>query len=175
MVYYILLALALLVVLLLILAMRQPNEFRIERSTVMAASPRTIFALVNDFHRWPEWSPWAKLDPNVQYKYDGPPAGEGSSCAWVGNSKAGQGRMTIIKSVHAELIILLLEFIKPFDANNTAEFTFTPVDHGTLVVWAMTGRTPFLFKLMYVFMSMDKMIGPDFDRGLANIKLLVEI
>ncbi len=171
---YILGGIAALLLILVIAVAMQPSAFRIERSATMAAPPAAPFALVNDFREWRAWSPWENVDPNLQRTYEGPTAGTGASYSWKGNGKAGQGRMTITESRPSELIQLRLEFLKPFKATNNVEFAFQSEGSGTRVVWSMTGTKGFLFKAFGLLMSMDKMVGPDFERGLAAMKGAVE-
>jgi uncharacterized protein YndB with AHSA1/START domain len=159
----------------LIFASTKPDTFSVQRSTTIKAPPEKVFAVLNDFHRWPEWSPWEKLDPAMKRTLGGAPAGKGATYAWEGNSKAGAGRMEIIESVPARKVGIQLDFIKPFEGHNIAEFTLTPQgDAGTQLNWSMHGPTPFVSKLMQVFVNLDTMIGKDFDEGLANLKALAE-
>jgi hypothetical protein len=154
---------------------RRPAGFRITRSATMAAPAAAVFAQVNDFHRWQAWSPWEKLDPAMQRTFAGAPSGAGAVYAWNGNKKAGAGRLTITESRASELIGMDLEFIRPFPATNQVEFRFEPAAGQTRVTWTMTGRNDhFFFKLMTVVVSMDKMVGGDFERGLAQMKAVVE-
>ncbi|HEX3151758.1 MAG TPA: SRPBCC family protein [Gemmataceae bacterium] len=162
------------IVVMLILAARKPNTFRIERSATIQAPPEKVFALINDFHEWLQWSPWEKLDPNLNRFHTGAPAGKGATYEWEGNKKVGKGRMEIKKSTPPKLVSIQLDFIKPFEAHNTAEFTLTAANGSTTVNWAMIGQMPFMFKVMTLFMSMDKMIGKDFEAGLANMKAVAE-
>jgi uncharacterized protein YndB with AHSA1/START domain len=172
--YYILGGLAALIVLVAIIAALQPTQFAITRSATMNAPPARVFDQVNDFRKWEAWSPWEKLDPNLQRTYGGAPAGVGANYRWLGNKKVGEGEMTITESRAPELIRLDLHFIKPFNATNVTEFKFQPAAGGTNMTWTMTGERNFMFKLMGLMMNMDKMIGADFERGLANIKAVVE-
>ena len=148
----------------------RPSQFRIVRSRTMAAPPEVVHALVNDFHKWIEWSPWEKLDPELKREYSGSPAGVGASYHWVGNNKVGEGRMTITDSQAPHRVTLRLEFLKPWKATNTTQFEFVPGGSGTTVTWTMTGTNNFMFKAMGLFMNMDKMVGPDFEKGLANLE-----
>jgi Polyketide cyclase / dehydrase and lipid transport len=170
----VLVALAVIVALFLIAVAMQPSTFRVSRSAKISAPPATVFAQVNDFHNWDAWSPWAKIDPACKFSFDGPPAGVGAKFAWAGNKKVGEGRMTITESKPTELILINLEFLKPFKATNTTEFTFKPEGNQTYVTWTMTGKNNFFFKAFCMFMNMDKMVGGDFERGLANMKAVVE-
>ena len=120
------------------------------------------------------WSPWLKFDPNVKITHGGPPAGVGAIESWDGNKNVGAGRMTVLESRANELIRLKLEFFRPFAATNTAEFTFEPQAGGTDVTWAMMGKYNFMSKAMGLFMNMDKMIGGNFEKGLAELKRIVE-
>lgn len=155
-----------------VIALR-PADFRIERSASLPAPPATVFEQVNDFHKWENWSPWAKLDPTMQQTYTGPTAGQGASYHWVGNNQVGEGRMTITESRTNEFVAIRLEFIKPFAAVNTTEFTFKPEGTNTLVTWAMHGKNGFMSKAFDLFMNMDKTIGRDFENGLEQMKTAV--
>jgi uncharacterized protein YndB with AHSA1/START domain len=155
-------------------ATTKPDTFTVQRSTTIKAPPEKIFAVVNDFHRWVDWSPWEKLDPAMKRTLGGAESGKGATYAWEGNGKAGAGRMEIIESAPASKVGIQLDFIKPFEGHNVAEFTLTPQGDSTQVNWAMRGPTPFVSKLMQVFVSLDTMIGKDFDEGLANLKALTE-
>jgi Polyketide cyclase / dehydrase and lipid transport len=153
---------------------RQPADFRIQRSAVFAAPASAAFALVNDFHQWPGWSPWAKLDPNMTVQYEGAQAGVGSSYAWSGNKKVGSGKMTINDSQADRRVGLALEFVTPFKASNVGEFKFEPAPQGVRVTWTMTGTRDFMGKLFAFFVDVDKMVGGDFEKGLAAMKALAE-
>jgi uncharacterized protein YndB with AHSA1/START domain len=148
---------------------RRPAAFRISRSRTMAAPPEAVFAQINDFHRWQAWSPWEKLDPNMKKEFSGPPSGPGASYYWSGNNKAGEGRMTITDSQPGRSVTLRLEFMKPWKATNTTRFDLQPSGGGTAVTWEMTGTNNFMAKAFTVFMDMDKMVGPDFEKGLAGL------
>lgn len=167
-----------LLALLVIYASTTPDNFRVERATVINAPPEKVFGLINDFHRWPAWSPWEKMDPDLKRSYSGSPSGTGSVYEWLGNNKVGQGRMEITSATPPSKILIKLDFLKPFKAHNTAEFTLQPTSATaggtTNVTWAMFGPRPFMVKVMGVFMSMDKMVGKDFERGLANMKAAAE-
>src|SRR5437870_2501097 len=123
---YILIAIAVIILALVVVVAMQPADFRIVRTATMSAPPSAIFAHVNDFHNWSAWSPWEKLDPSLKRTHEGAPAGTGAIYSWVGNKKVGEGRMTVTESYPSELIRIKLEFLKPFKATNTAEFTFKP-------------------------------------------------
>jgi hypothetical protein len=164
---------ALLALLSIVIAL-QPATFHVERSITMAAPPEAAFARVNDLHAWTAWSPWEKLDPGMKRTYDGTPAGVGAKYAWIGNKDIGEGRMTIEKSDPGRLISVKLEFLKPFEATNTATFTFERTPAGNKTTWAMDGNNNFVSKAMGLVMHVDKMIGPDFERGLNSLKAAAE-
>lgn len=152
----------------------QPSEFRIERSATMAAPAPAVFAQVDDFRKWQSWSPWEKLDPALKRVYEGPAAGAGAQYAWVGNKDVGEGRMTILESRPGERVRIKLEFFKPFAATNTAEFSFKPAGDATQVTWSMAGRNNFMARAICLFVNMDKMVGGQFEQGLAQMKAIVE-
>ena len=161
------------IVIILVLAMRKPDTFRLERSTTIKAPPEKIFPLVNDFHSWMTWSPWEKLDPELKRSYGGAESGKGATYDWQGK-KAGTGRMEIIEANPSSKILIKLDFMKPFEAHNTAEFTFTPQGDGTRVDWAMYGPNIFMAKLMSTVINIDKLVGKDFEKGLAALKAAAE-
>jgi len=170
----ILLALVIVGILLLVVIAGQPDEFKMSRSAKISAPPEKIFLHVNELKKWDAWSPWAKLDPNAKSTFEGPVAGVGSAMAWSGNKKIGEGRMTITESHPHQLIGFRLEFLRPFKATNTAEFEFKPFNHGTVVVWSMTGKSNLFFKVFGLFMNCDDMAGKDFEKGLASLKGIAE-
>lgn len=152
----------------------QPADFKIERSAVFNAPPELAFQQVNDFHKWDAWSPWAKLDPAMKTTYSGPAAGVGSTYVWTGNDQVGEGKMAITASHPSEHVAIDLEFIKPFAARNITEFTFKPGVGKTDVTWTMTGHNNFMAKAFGLVMNMDKLVGGDFEKGLAQLKTVVE-
>lgn len=158
----------------LVVVALQPAEFRIARSATIAAPANEVFAQVNSFHKWDDWSPWAKLDPNAKNSFDGPDEGEGAVFSWSGNEEVGEGSMTIVESRPHELIRIKLEFVKPFEDTSDVEFDFQPQGEQTAVTWTMHGKNNFVSKAMCLFMDMDEMIGGKFDEGLANLKNVVE-
>lgn len=162
------------IVAVLIIASTKPDTFRIERRATIKAPPEKIFALINDFHAWPLWSPWEKKDPAMQRTHSGAPAGKGAVYAWEGNKNVGKGSMEIMESTPSSRVIIKLDFLSPFEAHNTADFVLTPENGGTTVVWAMYGPNIFMSKVMSTVMSMDKMVGKDFEEGLANMKAAAE-
>jgi len=152
----------------------QPSEFHIVRIATMVAPAPAVFVQVNDFHKWEAWSPWAKLDPTAKNTFAGPEAGPGAIFAWAGDKKVGEGRMTVTESRPNELVRIKLEFIKPFASTCTTEFAFRPEGKQTVVTWSMAGVNNFIGKAFCLFMNMDKTVGPDFERGLAQMRSIVE-
>ena len=171
---YILIGVGLLIAGFIVLVSMQPADFRVGRTAKMSASPSTVFAQVNDFHNWPAWSPWEKLDPNMKRTHEGASSGAGAVYSWTGNNKVGEGRMTMTDSQPNEMIRIKLEFIRPFKSTNTTEFTFKPEGNQTLVTWNMLGHKSFMMKAFCMFMNMDKLVGGDFEKGLGNLKGVVE-
>ena len=171
----ILIGLAAIIALFVIIVALRPSDFRVTRSAAIAAPSEAVFAQVNDLHKFQDWSPWAKLDPDARTAYEGPDAGIGAAFAWAGNCKIGEGRMTITDSRPNERVRFKLEFMKPFKGNSNAEFTFKPDGGQTVVTWTMSGNNSnFMCKLMGLFMNCDKMVGGQFEKGLAQMKSLVE-
>jgi len=170
----VLIVVAVILVVLVVIVALQPSDFRVTRSATMSAPAPAVFAQVNDFHKWEAWNPWGKIDPAMKQTYEGAPAGTGAINTWVGNKEVGEGRMTIVESHPSDLIRIKLEFFKPFAATNTAEFTFKPEGNQTVVTWSMSGDKNFMAKAVHLFMNMDKMIGGQFDKGLAAMKSIVE-
>jgi uncharacterized protein YndB with AHSA1/START domain len=170
----ILMALGAIIVVFLGVVAMQPSDFRVVRTTTITAPPQAVFSQVNDFHKWEEWSPWAKLDPASKATFEGPSAGPGAIFRWAGNEKVGEGSMTITESRPDELITIKIDFLKPFQATNAAQFTFKPEGDQTIVTWSMAGKNNFLSKAICLFMNMDKMVGGDFEKGLAQMKSVVE-
>lgn len=158
---------------LLAFAATRPNHFRLERSTVIAAPPETIRPLIADFRAWRDWSPWEGKDPAMKRTLSGAEAGGGAVYGWEGNGQVGTGRMEIVDDAPRRVAIKL-DFLKPFEAHNLAEFTLAPEAAGTRVTWAMSGPQPFVAKLMSLVFSMERMVGPDFEAGLANLKRRAE-
>jgi uncharacterized protein YndB with AHSA1/START domain len=156
------------------LALTQPDSFSVTRTATIKASPEKIIGYVNDFHQWPVWSPWEKLDPNMKRTFEGAPSGQGAVYAWIGNDEVGQGRMEITENTPPSKVAIKLDFIKPFQSSNVTTFTLQPQGDGTLVTWTMSGPSQFITKLMSVFVSMDKMIGKDFEKGLSQLKAAAE-
>ena len=171
---YILLAVAVVVVLFVLIVSARPSQFAVTRSTTVNAPPSAPFGQINNLHNWEAWSPWAKMDPNAKKTYEGPEAGAGAMFGWEGNNKVGQGRMTIVESRANELVRFKLEFLKPMRVTNEARFTFKDEGGRTTVTWSMTGKNNFVGKAFSLFMNCDKMIGGQFEKGLADMKAIAE-
>ncbi|MCC6486263.1 MAG: SRPBCC family protein [Candidatus Hydrogenedentes bacterium] len=163
----------LLIVLVAVIATR-PSEFHVERTATVNAVPEAVFAQVNDFHKWEPWNPWGKLDPAMKNTYEGAPMGEGAIYSWAGDKNVGEGRMTIVESQPHQRIQIQLEFFKPMAGTSTAEFTFKPEGDRTSVTWSMHGKNDFMGKAISLVMDMDKMIGGNFEKGLAGLKSIAE-
>ena len=158
----------------LVLALRKPDTLRVQRSASIKAAPEKIFPLIADFHQWRTWSPYEERDPELARSFSGAASGKGAVYAWNGNRQVGSGRMEILDAPAPDKVVIKLDFLKPFEAHNTAEFTFVPQGDTTNVTWLMHGPAPFMSKVMQVFMNMDHMIGKDFATGLANLKRITE-
>jgi hypothetical protein len=174
MIIYLLAGIAVLVALLFIIIALRPAEFTYARSAKIGAPPEKVFPHVNDLHQWQAWSPWAKLDPNSKSTFSGPETGLGAAMAWAGNDKVGEGKMTIIESRPSEMIRFRLEFLKPMQATHTSVFTFKPEGGQTVLTWAMSGRNNFMGKAFGLFVNCDKMIGGQFEQGLASLNEVVK-
>jgi hypothetical protein len=157
-----------------VVVVMQPAHYHVERSATMNAPALVVFNQVNDFHKWDAWSPWAKIDPNIKTNYEGAPSGKGAVYSWTGNKDVGEGRMTITDSKPGESIKIKLEFMKPFAATNATLFSFKPQGNQTAVTWTMDGDNNFVGKAFSLFMNMDKMVGGDFEKGLAQMKTISE-
>lgn len=162
------------VVAVLVYAATKPDTFRVQRTTSIKAPPEKIFATLNDFHSWGAWSPYETKDPAMRRTYSGTTKGKGAVYEWDGDKNVGKGRMEITESSPPSKVALNLNMIKPFEAHNVVEFTLEPQGDATRVTWAMNGRTPYIAKIVHVFMNVDRMVGDDFETGLANLKTLAE-
>lgn len=158
----------------LLYAATRPDSFRVERSTRIEAPADNIFPLVNDLRVWNGWSPYDAKDPAMQRTFSGPASGPGAVYAWSGNRDVGQGRMEILAATPPSQATIQLDFIQPFQARNTAEFTLRPEGTGTKVTWALHGPSPYISKLMGLVFNLDHMVGNDFEVGLANLKRVAE-
>ena len=162
------------IIVVFVLANRQPDDFRITRTGTITAPASAIFPHVNNLQNWEAWSPWAKLDPNAKNSFEGPSEGVDAKMSWAGNNKVGVGSMTVTESRPSDFIQFRLEFLKPMKATNIAEFTFKPDGDQTAVTWSMSGTNNFMAKVMGLFMNCDKMCGGMFEQGLASLKAVVE-
>jgi uncharacterized protein YndB with AHSA1/START domain len=166
--------LAIAIAVVLVLAATKPDRFSVQREITVRAPAEKIFPLINDFHQWVAWSPYEHRDPALKRTYSGAESGTGAIYAWEGNNNVGSGRMEILETAVPSKIVIQLDFFKPFEGHNTAEFTMLPQGDATHVTWLMHGPAPFMNKLMQVFMNLDKMIGKDFEAGLINLKTVTE-
>jgi len=170
----ILIALLALVAIFLIFVALQPSEFHVERTANMAAPPAMVFDQVNDLHKWEAWSPWAKLDPKAKITFEGPPSGTGTIMTWAGNNEVGEGKMTLAESRPNELVKINVDIVKPMEGSSTTEFAFKPEGDQTAVTWSMSGHHNFIAKAMCLVMNGKKMMSDMMDKGLANMKSMVE-
>jgi hypothetical protein len=171
----ILLGIVVLILVFVIYVALQPSTYEVRRQINISAPPDTVFALVNDFHKWDAWSPWAKLDPAMKTTYEGATAGPGAIYSWTGNDKVGEGRMTILDSRPNESVRIKLEFMKPFPSTSMTEFAMKGDGASTAVNWTTSGENNFIAKAALLMMGgMDKAMGPDFERGLAQMKAAAE-
>ena len=168
------LVIVVLIVAILGYATTQPDSFSLERKISINAPPEKVFANINDFHLWDAWSPWAKLDPAMKVTYSGPQSGPGAVYEWTGNSDVGSGRMEITGATPSSDVTIKLDFLEPFESHNTTVFTLAPGASGTDVTWSMSGAANYMSKLMTTFVSMDKMVGGDFEKGLQQLKAVSE-
>jgi len=167
----ILIALAVIVIGFVLIVATRPSEYRVARTVTISAPAPAVFAQVNDFHKW---NAWTKMDPSMKQTYEGAPTGVGAIYMWTGNRQVGEGRMTLTESRPSELIRVNLEFLKPFAATSTAEFTFRPDGQRTAVTWSMVGHLNFVTKVVHLFVGMDRLIGANFEKGLADMKSVAE-
>jgi carbon monoxide dehydrogenase subunit G len=155
-------------------AATRPGAMHVERTATINARPDAIFPLINDFHGWSAWSPYEKLDPEMKKTYSGAPSGKGAVYEWDGNSQAGKGRMEITDVAQPARVTIKLDFIEPFEGHNVAAFSLAPQGDATNVTWTMEGPSPYLVKVMGIFIDMDKLVGRDFEAGLASLKAVAE-
>lgn len=163
----------LLIALLIVIAL-QPSRFSVTRTGSINATPEAVFPHINNLKQWEAWSPWAKLDPDAKNTFDGPAEGTGAIFRWAGNDQVGEGVMTITESKPPELVKINLEFFKPMPGTSQVEFTLAKAGDGTTVTWTMSGENDFIGKAFCLFMNMDRMVGGQFDKGLANLKRVAE-
>lgn len=171
---FIALAIVAIVIVVLVIAATRPDTFRVERSVLIQAPPHRIFEQLNDFQRWRAWSPYEKLDPAMTREIDGAAQGVGATYRWDGNRKAGAGRMEIVEASPGSHLRIQLDFTRPMEAHNIAEFSIAPEGDASRVTWSMQGQQPYLGKLFGLVFNMDRMIGKDFEEGLQNLKHLAE-
>jgi len=171
---YIIIILVLIIAAFLVMGLTSPANFAVVREADFNAAPAKVFAQINDFRNWAAWSPWEKMDPNMTRSFSGEASGVGAKYAWVGNKKVGEGSMEITSAESNKNMQLDLNFLKPFEARNVTEFTLSSNGNGTHLKWEMRGHTPFILRVMKLFFDMDKIVGKDFENGLANLKKIVE-
>ena len=159
---------------LLAYAATRPDTFRVERRTSVQATPEQLYPLINDMQQFNTWNPFNRKDPAIQGSYSGPAAGPGATYAFAGNKDVGKGSLRIVQSQPPRQVTMELHMIEPFEGRNTVEFSLVPRGAGTEVTWAMHGPAPFLSKLIGVFLDMYRMIGRDFEDGLAALKARAE-
>jgi len=158
----------------LILAATRPDTFQVQRAASIKAPPERIFPLINDFNRWRAWSPCEKKDPTMKRTFGVATSGKGATYAWEGNGEVGQGRMEIADSAPPSKVAIKLDFVKPFEAHNLVEFVLEPDGDATRVTWTMRGDAPYFAKIIHLFIDMDRMVGKDFEAGLASLKATAE-
>lgn len=152
----------------------QPSQFTVTRSAHIDAAPEKVFAQINDFHNWQNWSPWKDLDPNATTTFEGPQSGKGAVYAWSGNSEVGEGKLTILESTPNDHITMRLDFERPMQSSAENDYTLASDGNGTRMTWTMSGHNSFLERAMCVFFDMDKMLGGMFEKGMANINNVVK-
>lgn len=170
----ILIGLAALVLIFVVVVALQPSDFRVERSTTIAAAQASVFEQVNDLRKWDAWSPWAKLDPNAKVNFEGPESGQGAAMSWAGNDEVGEGKMTIVESRPNDAVKLKVDIAKPYEGTSMSDFTFKPEGAGTAVTWAISAQHNFMEKAFCLIMNGKKMIGGLMDKGLTQMKSVVE-
>ncbi len=173
MIWYLLIAGAVVIGIIALIASTKPDAWTIQRQGAIPGTPAKVFPYIDDLHKFLEWSPWAKLDPAMKLAHGGPASGSGANFSWTGNGKVGAGKLTITESRPNELVRCQFDFYKPLTCTNTHQFALKPEGGQTVVTWTMSGKAPFFFKLILVFVSCDSMMGKDLERGLANLKALV--
>ena len=170
----IVLVVVVLLVALLVYAATKPDLFRVQREASIKAPAEKIFTLINDLRNFNTWNPYEKKDPNIKGHYSGPSRGRGAAYAFEGGKEVGKGSIEITETSPPHKVTMKLNMIEPFEAHNTVEFTLQPNGDATNVTWAMDGRLPYLAKVMHVLFDMDKMVGKDFETGLANLRQVAE-
>ncbi|PKN55040.1 MAG: polyketide cyclase [Deltaproteobacteria bacterium HGW-Deltaproteobacteria-14] len=172
---WLLVGLGVVIAAILLIAAFSPPTFRVSRAATLGVPPDGVFPYLEDFHRWPEWSPWEHLDPDMKRTYGGADRGVGARYAWDGNKKAGAGSMAITELESPSKLVIQLDFLRPFKASNRIDFTVAPAAEGAgaRVTWTMSGANPFVMRVFGVFMPMDRLVGRDFERGLAKLVTVV--
>ena len=173
MIWYILLAVVVVIGIIAIIASTKPDEWTIQRQGAIPGAPAKVFPYMDDLRKFLEWSPWAKLDPAMKLTYGAPASGSGANFSWQGNGKVGVGKLTITESRPNDLVRCQIDFSKPMRCTNTHEFALKPEGSQTIVTWTMKGNAPFFFKMILVFVSCDTMMGENLECGLANLKSVV--
>lgn len=158
----------------LLFAATRPGTFRVERHIAIKAPAARVYALIDDFRQWQAWSPYERRDPSMQRTYSGAASGIGAIYAWNGSAKVGEGRMEITRAALPSQVVIQLDFVRPFEGHNIAAFTLQPEGGTVDVRWTMEGPSPYMARLMGIFFNMDKMIGKDFEEGLARLKETAE-
>jgi hypothetical protein len=171
---YVAIALVVLVVALVAYAATKPDAFRVQRSTGINAPAERIFPLIANLKSMNTWNPFVEPDPAIKIAYSGPESGKGAAHSWSGNSKVGEGRIEVTDAAPCSRVAMQLDMLKPMKASNAVEFTLAANDKTTTVTWAMSGRQPFMAKLMTLFIDCDKMVGSQFEKGLGKLKALAE-
>lgn len=163
-----------LVAAILIYAATRPDTFRVQRTKRINSPPDKIYPFISDFKSWAAWSPWEKMDPSMKKTHSGALQGKGAVLEWDGTKDVGTGRMEVLEAIPTSKILIKLDFFKPFEAHNQAEFTLAPSAGSTQLTWSMYGPQPYMMKVMGLFCGMDKMVGAQFEKGLADLKALAE-
>ena len=155
-------------------AATKPDTFRVQRAASIKAPPEKIFPFLNDLHNFASWSPYEKKDPAMKRTHSGAPSGKGAVYEWDGDRNVGAGRLAIANASPPSKLTLNLDMFRPLEAHNMVVFTLEPKGESTNVTWAMDGKVPYLAKIVHVFLNVDKMVGQDFEAGLANLKAVAE-
>jgi len=150
------------------------ETYVVERSILINAPAERIYGQVVDFRKWRDWSPWEGIDPELERTYSGSEAGKGAVYQWSGNRKAGKGSMTITEDIEPSRVRIDLWFEKPFKARNDMVLAIQAEGTGSRVIWTLTGQRTFMVKVMGILKSMDKLVGPDFEKGLLQLKTVAE-
>lgn len=158
----------------LVYAATRPDSFRVVRSVTVQAPPERIFPLINDYRQWPLWSPYENKDPDMRRTYGEKTSGEGATYAWEGDGNVGAGNMAIAESRASSLVRIRLNMLEPIEAHNDVVFRLEPQEGATRVTWDMRGPVPYLARIVHLFIDVDRMVGSDFEAGLAKLKAVAE-